>query len=133
MQTAIRFKILDRDNFTCQYCGRSAPEVKLEVDHINPVKNGGDNSSENMVTACKECNIGKRANQLTLLKKPKYIDLPSNFYGFISFDTRNIRMSDESWEELKKQKIASHLTWNKFFLKKLEELDKIEKALLLSK
>jgi 5-methylcytosine-specific restriction endonuclease McrA len=33
----IRFEIFKRDSFKCQYCGRSAPEIVLNVDHINPV------------------------------------------------------------------------------------------------
>lgn len=54
-----RFEVLKRDQFTCQYCGRSAPEVVLEVDHIVPVADGGDNSMFNLVTSCYECNHGK--------------------------------------------------------------------------
>lgn len=57
-----RMMILERDNFTCQYCGRSAPDVILEIDHIVPVAKGGTNKPENLVTACKECNRGKRAH-----------------------------------------------------------------------
>ena len=37
---ALRFEVFKRDSFTCQYCGRSAPEVVLEVDHIVPVSKG---------------------------------------------------------------------------------------------
>ncbi len=36
-----RFDILRRDKFTCQYCGRSAPDVELHVDHIIPRAKGG--------------------------------------------------------------------------------------------
>ena len=32
-----RFDVFKRDSFTCQYCGKSAPDVVLQVDHINPV------------------------------------------------------------------------------------------------
>lgn len=35
-----RFEVFKRDSFTCQYCGRTAPDVILEIDHINPVNNG---------------------------------------------------------------------------------------------
>lgn len=55
----LRFKILHRDNFTCQYCGRKAPEVILHVDHIRPVSKGGDNRESNLITACYDCNMGK--------------------------------------------------------------------------
>ena len=55
----LRFEILKRDGFTCQYCGRKAPEVELEIDHIVPVAKGGSNEIDNLITACHECNNGK--------------------------------------------------------------------------
>ena len=55
----LRFEILARDNFTCQYCGRKAPEVILEIDHKYPKSKGGLNKIENYTVACKECNLGK--------------------------------------------------------------------------
>lgn len=60
----IRFEVFKRDMFTCQYCGGKAPDAILEVDHIVPVAKNGDNSLENLVTACKECNRGKRDKKL---------------------------------------------------------------------
>ena len=32
-----RFEFFKRDKFTCQYCGKNAPDVILQVDHIEPV------------------------------------------------------------------------------------------------
>lgn len=61
----LRFEVFKRDNFTCQYCGRMAPDVILEVDHINPVYNGGDNDLLNLVTSCIDCNRGKGKKKLT--------------------------------------------------------------------
>lgn len=55
----VRFDVLKRDAFTCQYCGRSAPEVDLHVDHVVPVAAGGGNEPGNLTTACAECNLGK--------------------------------------------------------------------------
>lgn len=55
-----RFEVFKRDNFTCQYCGRSAPDVILEIDHINPISKGGDNSIFNLITSCYDCNRGKK-------------------------------------------------------------------------
>lgn len=60
-----RFEVFKRDNFTCQYCGRMAPDVILEVDHINPVSNGGDNEILNLITSCFDCNRGKGKRKLT--------------------------------------------------------------------
>lgn len=56
----LRFQILDRDNFTCQYCGRKPPKVILQVDHINPKSNDGELIKDNLITACFECNQGKK-------------------------------------------------------------------------
>lgn len=54
-----RFKILKRDNFTCQYCGRKPPEVILHIDHKKPRSKGGNNNETNLITACSLCNLGK--------------------------------------------------------------------------
>lgn len=60
-----RYDILERDKFTCQYCGRKAPDVILVVDHIIPVSKGGLNDVSNLATACSECN-SQKSNKLTL-------------------------------------------------------------------
>ncbi|MHB1416974.1 MAG: HNH endonuclease [Chloroflexota bacterium] len=60
-----RFEGFKRDKFTCQYCGRSASDVVLEVDHIQPVSKSGDNDLLNLITSCKECNSGKGHRQLS--------------------------------------------------------------------
>jgi hypothetical protein len=56
----IRFAILHRDKFSCQYCGAKAPDVILHIDHVIPVAQGGKNETGNLVTACFDCNMGKR-------------------------------------------------------------------------
>lgn len=60
MKRSLRFAVLQRDAFTCQYCGRSAPTVRLEVDHIHPRSAGGRDALQNLVTACHDCNQGKK-------------------------------------------------------------------------
>ncbi len=57
---SIRFEVFKRDSFKCQYCGASAPDVLLVLDHIEPVSKGGDNDLTNLITACAPCNTGKR-------------------------------------------------------------------------
>jgi len=54
-----RFEVFKRDSFTCQYCGRKAPDVILHVDHVEPVAGGGSDSLINLVTSCSDCNGGK--------------------------------------------------------------------------
>lgn len=58
----LRFEILRRDNHTCRYCGGSAPDVILTVDHVIPVSLGGSDDPSNLVAACKDCNAGKTSS-----------------------------------------------------------------------
>lgn len=58
----LRFEVLKRDEFRCQYCGRCPKTHKdciLHVDHIHPKSKGGLDTLENLTTACFECNEGK--------------------------------------------------------------------------
>jgi hypothetical protein len=61
----LRFEVFKRDSFTCQYCGRAAPDVVLHVDHINPVAGGGESDILNLITSCLDCNLGKGARELS--------------------------------------------------------------------
>jgi hypothetical protein len=71
---SIRFEVLKRDKFTCQYCGNSAPDVILHIDHIDPVANDGRNDVINLITSCEGCNLGKSDKLLSddsAIKKAK--------------------------------------------------------------
>ena len=54
-----RFAVLKRDDFRCQYCWRNGKDVTLEVDHVIPKSKWGNDDISNLVTCCRECNIGK--------------------------------------------------------------------------
>lgn len=73
-----RFEVFKRDSFTCQYCGRSSPDVILEVDHIVPVSKGGTNDILNLITSCRECNSGKSnrfiSDKSTIERQKKQLD-----------------------------------------------------------
>lgn len=60
----LRFEVMKRDAFMCGYCGKSAPHVVLEVDHVVPRASGGSDDPDNLVTACFDCNRGKGATPL---------------------------------------------------------------------
>jgi len=56
---ALRKFVFDRDDYTCLYCGK--PNRKLHCDHIIPISKGGTNHPDNLVTACRTCNLVKHA------------------------------------------------------------------------
>ena len=67
-----RFEVFKRDGFRCQYCGSHPPDVVLEVDHIIPVCDGGENGIDNLLVSCFNCNRGKAGSSLTSI--PKSLD-----------------------------------------------------------
>lgn len=56
-----RLKIFERDEFKCTYCGKQLTRFTATLDHVTPVKEGGDNSQENLTTACLKCNSQKNS------------------------------------------------------------------------
>jgi 5-methylcytosine-specific restriction endonuclease McrA len=48
--------VLQRDAHTCAYCG----DVATEVDHVYPKSKGGEDTLDNLVAACRRCNVQKK-------------------------------------------------------------------------
>lgn len=56
----LREKIMKRDNYTCQLCGKYMPdEVGLQIDHIVPIAKGGKTVKSNLQVLCSKCNGSK--------------------------------------------------------------------------
>lgn len=51
----LKRKVAERDNHTCQICGRHTEEV----DHFIPWKDGGEHSMANLWLLCRSCNSRK--------------------------------------------------------------------------
>jgi 5-methylcytosine-specific restriction endonuclease McrA len=56
-----RFNLFLRDEFRCQYCGKSG---ELTFDHVVPRASGGVTSWQNVVAACSPCNLRKGCKSL---------------------------------------------------------------------
>lgn len=88
-----RKNLLTRDGHRCQYCNKNVPN--LTIDHIVPRRFGGEDTWENLVTACAPCNSkkGHRTPEqagLKLLRRPKRPDQ-------ISFIRQSARGVHNSW------------------------------------
>lgn len=60
MTQELRNKIKERDNYTCQICGKYMPdEVGLHIDHIIPISKGGKTVEQNLQVLCDKCNLRK--------------------------------------------------------------------------
>ncbi len=56
-----RRAVLHRDGNRCQYCGRDADSI----DHVVPRSRGGVHAWDNVVAACRRCNLSKGNRLLT--------------------------------------------------------------------
>ena len=74
-----RRTVFARDDYQCQYCGLTSKD--LTIDHVVPKRHGGPTVWDNLVTACRRCNMKKsdKLLQNTSMKlmrpprRPKYI------------------------------------------------------------
>lgn len=59
-----RYEILERDNWTCRYCGArpgAGNRIHLQVHHKVWVTRGGTNDPQNLETLCSACHAGAHA------------------------------------------------------------------------
>ncbi len=65
---SLRLQVLNRDNFRCNFCGKSPVTdfgTKLHIDHITPFSLGGKSILDNLQTLCEECNLGKSNKKIS--------------------------------------------------------------------
>ena len=68
----LRLKVLERDNWICQYCGGKA----MQADHITPRSCGGKDVMSNLVAACTRCNeLAGRTHFNGLADKKRWLRL----------------------------------------------------------
>ena len=56
--------LFQRDDYMCIYCGEVLPPRLLTRDHVIPVSAGGQDTWENVVSACRPCNHRKDNHSL---------------------------------------------------------------------
>src|SRR3990172_12750345 len=75
-----RQRILERDGDRCVECGA---REDLEIDHIEPVSNGGNSDDSNLRTLCADCNSAKGNRPARVVHEQKEtpkkaVDAPTN-------------------------------------------------------
>jgi len=64
----IRLRILSRDSYCCQQCGKD--NGKLHVDHIIPRRLGGTDNDDNLQVLCQNCNLSKGGRFFSIANTP---------------------------------------------------------------
>lgn len=102
VSSGLRMEILERNGFTCQLCGRtggdpdpttSDSKVRLVIDHVVPVSQGGSNERENLRVLCTACNHARSNIQVAS-------ESAANLLARIRRNPRNVQR--EVYEALKR-------------------------------
>ena len=88
-----RDNVFRRDDFTCVYCG-DRNRGTLTLDHVIPQSKGGGNDWDNLVTACRSCNLQKA--DLSLEKFGKEIPKPTRPHYLMLM--QQVREIPEDWK-----------------------------------
>lgn len=106
---SVRQKVLDKYGGHCAYCGKELDLKTLRVDHLHPHYLGGEDTFENYMPSCYQCNFYKstlslekfRGQILTLherIAKPFIARLGMD-YGIIEIKPFNGKFYFEEIEE----------------------------------
>jgi len=57
-----KMRVVRRDNYTCQHCGKHLLDNEVEFDHIIPISRGGSSGEHNVRLTCHACNREKTDN-----------------------------------------------------------------------
>lgn len=89
-----RKNILRRDGHRCQYCGTT--DAPLTIDHIVPKARGGEDTWDNLITACVRCNNrkGNRSPEEAHLKPRTVPRKPSH----LLFMKHAVGRLDDQWK-----------------------------------
>lgn len=88
-----RKNIFRRDGMRCQYCGTQHPP--LTVDHVIPRSRGGNDTWENLTTACIRCN--NRKGNRTPDEADMRLLAPPKKPHHVLFLKHNLGKVDETW------------------------------------
>ena len=54
-----RIRVFERDSYKCYSCAKQLTRFTATLDRVRPIAEGGDDSFENLLTACMECHSRK--------------------------------------------------------------------------
>jgi hypothetical protein len=63
-----RATIFHKTKGKCAYCGCKINPVAFTIDHVIPRSAGGTNHTDNLLPACKSCNLAKGSGSIEQLR-----------------------------------------------------------------
>jgi len=94
-----RHRILSRDHYRCQYCGKRGTAFDLTLDHILPRSRGGRTVAENLVAACQTCNNRKGDRTPEEARMPLLTNPAALFYGLERAELRQAAQTRPEWKK----------------------------------
>ena len=85
-----------RDDFKCQYCGKTFSKNSLTIDHVHPKSKGGKHSWKNSVAACKPCNQRKKNHHHM---KPIRDPYRPSYYELAKKMLKHKKITNSHWEQ----------------------------------
>jgi hypothetical protein len=55
----VKMRVVRRDNYACQHCGKHLKDNEVEFDHVIPLAKGGSSDEHNIRLTCHDCNADK--------------------------------------------------------------------------
>lgn len=96
-----RQKTMERDNYTCQMCGKTHHEVVLDVHHKDKTgrnKNEHNHSPDNLITLCHNCHTKQHKEDTIMVrwKKRKYWDKDWLYKQYITLKKTPKQIAEEN-------------------------------------
>lgn len=63
----VKYSLIDKRGCRCEKCGRRG--VRLELDHIIPIADGGTNEESNLQLLCRPCHLKKTHQEMEYRRK----------------------------------------------------------------
>ena len=113
---SVRRMVLERDNWTCWYCGRYMGEwfkarihlTLIHIEHQIPSSRGGTDDPSNLVTACRACNSRKCGRTV---EEYRVYAQTGRFYGELT--RADLEKNLKDWaQRIVKEVIDEHLKAN---------------------